>query len=208
MITRFLLPATTLVLAFGILFVSVFSASQIDYLVSDLSTPLPAGPQKMDKFFVEYKLPSESTLLLAKPIRKLDSLKDNIRLILTFNKIQKSQIMLDNANKRLSVGEMLTREGKISEGIAEFAKAQEYLSRSYNQVNGSDEFRSRFVMREISLASLKHRERLESLIMQIPDEARSPIVLNLDKSKILYNQTKIALELYGEKAPVNPFEIF
>lgn len=207
MISRLLLPATTLVLAFGILYVSVFNASEINYLVLDLPSPLPAGPQEQEKFFVEYALPEQNALLLTEPARNLKSVKDNLQLALTLNKLQKSQLMLDHANTRMSTGEMLVREGKISEGIASFAKAQEYLSRSYLLASGEDSFRARLVIREISLASLKHRGRLESLIMQIPDEARSLIVINLDKSKNIYDKTKIALENHGETAPSNPFEI-
>lgn len=206
MISRLLLSLTTLGLAFGILFVSVFNASEIDFLIADLPAPLPAGPQAIEKYIVDYDLPDKNIISTAEPVRNLKSLKDKFKLAFTFGKMSKAQTMLDHANDRMSTGEMLIREGKISEGLASIAKAQEYLSRSYDLVSSEDNYRARLVLKEISIASLKHRERLESLMVLLPDEVRSFVVENLERTKLLYKQTKIALELQGETAPQNPFE--
>lgn len=205
MTSRLLLPATSLLLAFIILAISLFSSSSLSYKITDLPTPLPEGPMTQDKFYVSYELPSINASY-AEPLRIFRAIRDRVDLLLTFDVLQKSQVLLDHSNDRLSIGEMLIRDGKINEGLASIARSQVYLEKAFQSAKNQEGFRAQNLMTEISLASLKHRERIESLMSIMPDEARSFTVEYLESTKYIYTESKLALEIKGLKAPSSPFE--
>lgn len=205
MIRRFLLPTSIVFFATIVLLVSLFNASEISFNVPDLISPLPAGPNLAEQYFVDYDLPEASST----PIPVLNRLKaagDRVKMLISTSNISKAEIMLESANRRMVLGERYIRDGKIEMGLVTINKGQEYLENALDLVVKDSSYHSTASIKEIGTASLKHRERLESLMVLIPDEARTFLVSNVDRTKNVYNSSKAALISYGLTPPHSPFE--
>jgi len=205
---RLLLPALTIVFGGFILFVSVIHASEISFDVDDLATPLPLGPTMAEHYYVDYDLPQASSSSTLPFLQQIQAIGDKLHIYTTLSPQSRAQAMLDQSNRRVVLGELFIREGKIEQGLIALSKSQQYLDESLEIFVGSDDksFRTKQILKEIALASLKHRERMENLSPLMPDESRTIIVQNVDRSKLVFNGARLALEQLGESAPLNPFD--
>ncbi len=106
------------------------------------------------------------------------------------------------------MGKKLYEQGEFNESLAVFDKSEQYLHKALEYLRGQDRLNASDteVLRQISLASLKHREVLEELLAVAPDEARAVIIKTLNTPKNIYKDTRVMLEQVGETAPSNPFE--
>lgn len=191
-------------LAFAVLIVSVYRTTSaklvygkdlvFTYLQDFSPSPLP------------YTLPTELNYYPDDPRWTLKALEDKIVLETSFDNINKSQFMRKNADERLVAGVKLLQDKDTSLGLSYLAKAEEYLANSFLEVKEINSLEARAELQEISLASLKHREVLEHLLAQSPDTIKSQVFVILEKSKLTYKESRVVIELFGDKAPKNIFD--
>lgn len=113
---------------------------------------------------------------------------------------------LENADVRLVAGRQMFEKGKIEEGVSVLEKAELYLSQSYNAAiskeNSSEKGRFLYTL---SLASLKHREILETILVRVPEDGRATVARILNTPKAVYENSASELSRLGLKAPEYPF---
>lgn len=124
--------AAILILAFGILFFSVersgfgaqssFATSSARFVVVDEASAA-ARPK------VDYSLPYPG-ILPDNPFYKLKMIRDRLWIFLTPDPIDRSELFLLYADKRLGAGKALIEEGKVSLGLSTITKGEKYLERA------------------------------------------------------------------------------
>lgn len=157
-------------------------------------------------FAIDYKLPSKVDIMPNSFLWPIAVARDRFQLMTANSLSQKAQIMLALADNRLVAAKKLADEGNYTASIMVLGKAEDYLMHSYKTAKLVAVGKSKPLVHKISLASLKHREVLEEIYAQSPDEGRPMVVKQIDTTKLIYDQSKIALEVYGENPPLNPFE--
>lgn len=194
----------TFLFAGGILLISLFSSSSLQYefkLESEgvsSATSLPS---------ISYHLPFPGRVQPTSLLWPLKAARDKLVLELTFDKLEKAKLSLLMADKRLVSARILVEQEKYEEAAEVFKKSQMYLNYSYQLTQQADRDGERvsfaFVL---ALASLKHREVLEKSIIQFPEDARPVINEIMDVSKQVFEKISQLLNESGAKVPINPFD--
>lgn len=173
--------AATLILA-----VSVFKTASVKYVFSQEPSP---APEESNITNVDYKLPTLS-ITPENPLWALQALIDMGD--------SEPRAYLENADMRLVAGEQMFRDGKVEEAVLVFEKAELYLKESYEAARAEDLY-------TISLASLKHRQVLETILVQVPEDGRATVARILDIPKEIYINSASDLTDAGLGAPEYPF---
>jgi len=180
--------------SFIILLVSFLKSASIEYAFS--LSPSPA-PESFNKVEVDYLLP-DPLLTPESPFWFFQAVFDR------FDK--NAQDYLENADARLVAGLRMLNKGKIEESIVVFQKAEQYLRKSYDTaLSESNGQKNGQLLYRISLASLKHREILESVLVRTPEDGRAVVVEILDIPKAIYEGSIPELIKQGLNPPEYPF---
>lgn len=137
----------------------------------------------------------------------LKVLRDRIWIVLTRDPLKKSEIYLLLADKRLAASSALIEGGKYELGVSTLTKAEKYLESAVSQerlARGSSAETGQF-LEKLALASLKHREVLEEIILKVPEDAKPVVNQTLDYSKKAYEETSHGLAEVGRPIPLSPF---
>lgn len=143
---------------FAILVVSILSATTNPRAASQPSFFGPIVPETK----VEYYLPYPG-ILPDSPVYKIKAMRDQIRLWITFDPIQKAKLQLLYADKRINAAKTLLEGGKPDLAISTATKAEKYLEKAVRTSLGNREM---LVVLAKSIA--KHKEILK--IFQPPLE--------------------------------------
>jgi len=177
--------------AIFILTVSIFEAASVKYVFSQSPFPAPAKQVRVDYVLPDLKLTPEN------PLWPFKVLVDNID--------NSPESYLESADLRLVAGKDMFERGKIEEGIAVFEKGEMYLTKSLGALEPpSSEEKNAFLIK-LSRASLKHREVLETILVQSPEDAKPTVATILDTPKLVYDASASALRSEGIVPPSNPF---
>jgi len=203
MIRRLTIAISASFLATFILFVSIYKSASIKYSFdeSDMSDEIA-----YKQVGVKYELPEDVKIMPNSPLWPLEVAGDQLEMLIAEDSFEKAGVMLSHADKRLVAGQTLVEDGNFSEGILVLSKAEKYLSQSYEILVEKEGIFARDLLKKINLASLKHREVLEKILTQSPEEGRSLVIETLDKPKIVYKESRVLIEYFGDQAPRNPFE--
>lgn len=187
------LAALPLVLiAIFVLVVSVFETASVKYAFSQSPSPAPVAQIKID-----YMLP-ETELTPENPLWPFKVLVDNID--------NSPWSFLESADLRLAAGRSMFDKGKIGESIVVFEKGEMYLAESLKSIEELDSSEERnMLLVKLSQASLKHREVLETILVQSPEDAKPIITEILDTPKVTYDEAASSLRREGIVPPSNPF---
>ncbi len=194
------------IFSLGILIISIFRVASIRY---DFKlAPSPSPGTICDFIEVDYALPYPEGVGPDNPLWSLRVLRDKLWLAVTANPLKKSNISLFLADQRLAFGKKLIDQGKVELGVSVLAKAERYLQNSYDLMalsrqKGED---VALLAEKMSLASLKHRQVLETISLQVPEDAKPIVVRITDTPKIVFEKSTQTLNDLGKTSPKNPFE--
>ncbi|MEJ2347603.1 MAG: DUF5667 domain-containing protein [Patescibacteria group bacterium] len=206
MFKRILIVASTLILALGILLISVFRSASVKYVFSQ-------GPETQqttsdEEMKIDYTLPYPGRVFPDGPLWPLKALRDKLWLILNTNPTREAELNLLFADKRIAMSKALFERDKAEIAFSTLSKSEKYLEEAYNleeqnRKNGIDT--SEFLT-ALSKASLKHREMIDEILKIAPEDAKPEIIKMQDYSKSVYNKTRDALQEKGLPIIENPFE--
>lgn len=173
--------------ALGILSVSLYRATgnvRPSFAVSSLKFSVSPAPEATSSTqpipspapTVNYYLPYPG-ILPDHPFYKVKMVRDQIWLALTNDPIQKAQLLLLFADKRIGAGDVLVRGNKVDLGISTFTKGQKYLERAITEVAKAKEKGHDVgeISTKIKTASLKYEEVLMSLKQSANLSNQTPI---------------------------------
>lgn len=209
MVKKILTISFILVVAFGILLVSVLRTASVRYTFSQRS-PVFSGPQVLgQETQIDYILPYPGKILPDHPLWFIKALRDRFWLLVTTNPTRKAELNLLFADKRLVMSKMLFEKEKPSLAYATLTKAEKYLEkasdleRKNRQEKGIDTTEFLVVLAK---ASLKHREVINEMLVIAPEDAKPEIIKTRDYSIRVFNEARNALQEKGVTPPENPFE--
>lgn len=195
-------------LALAILTISIFRSASVSYV---FTTPIPDATKVLSAQTseIDYQLPFPGKVLPDSPIWTIKVIRDRIWLALTFDPQKKAELNLLFADKRLAASRILFESGKPDIAFSVLSKGEKYLELSFEEENRAREAgaeTSDFLLR-LSLASLKHRQIIEDVILPLsPDDAKPGIIRIEDYSKNTYKNTRDALNSKGKPTPISPFD--
>lgn len=172
--------------AFFILAVSIIKTASVKYVFSQAPSPPPEDFEMVD---IEYVLP-EPPITPENLFWALHAVID-----MTDTNPQK---LLYNADIRLVAGARMFEKGKVEESVLVLEKAEQYLKLSFEAAGPEDLY-------QIALASLKHRQVLETILVRIPEDGRAVITRILDTPKTTYENSASKLLGAGLAVPEYPF---
>jgi hypothetical protein len=161
----------------------------------------------MDTLQINYQLPYPGRILPDHFLWPIKVVRDKAWLFLTPNPLKKAEIALLFADKRLSSSLELIDKKKYNNAVSVIAKSEIYLDLSLKyaldaKTEGMD---SSLFFSQLILAALKHRETLETIRTQLPEDAQPHISSLLDYSKKVYEKGSQTLRDMGKIPPSSPF---
>lgn len=190
---------TTLVIALVILSASVLRSATPRYAYTPivLSEKTESSKLMTVDYLLAYpgKINPDSTLWYLKVIR------DKAWYTFTFSKDKKTELNLLFADKRLNSSLYLFTNNKPDLGYNTLTKSEKYLEKAVPSDASDGEY-----LNKLALASLKHRQVIETEILPItPEDLRPNVIRVSDYSKETY---KKARDLMLSKGLVPPQDIF
>lgn len=183
-----------LTFALGILFVSfvrstskikpIFAAATLKFEVQPIISPTVAPVQKIEYLMVYPGILPDS------PLYKLKAIRDRIKLWLTTDSVEKSELLLLLADKRLGAGRVLIEGNKVPLGITTVGKGEKYLESAVKEVKlaKAKNLNAGLIAGKVKLASLKHEEILLEIKEKITPEGRAAVEEILKNLKEIQKQ--------------------
>ena len=204
---RVLVVLTTIVLSFGILFISITQTAQVKYSFNGHSKTDQAKVLG-EKELIEYYFPYPGRILPDHPLWSVKAIRDKVWVLVTPKSERKAELNLLFANKRLVSSNILFDEDKPELALSVLTKAEKYLEEALNQeevarAKGVD---TKSFLHELAIASLKHREIIEEIMSIAPDDAKPMIAEVREHSKKIFQSVLTSLGEVDVKAPDNPFD--
>lgn len=204
---KFLLSLSTFIVAFVILSVSVLQSASVSYVFAT-QTPQNPVPLKNKIIDVDYTLPYPGSILPDSPLWGMKALRDKAWYLITGNPGKKAELALLFADKRIGASLTLFEAKKPDVALSTLSKGEKYLELAASEENiarGKGYNTSEF-LKKLALASLKHRQIIETkIIMLAPEDAKPEIVKIEDYSKNSYKASRDALNSKAIPVPENPF---
>jgi hypothetical protein len=122
--------------------------------------------------------------------------RDRIWLWLTMGPLEKSELLLKFADKRLLTAEVLIEDNKFDLGVSTATKAEKYLERAIAQeriAKNAGRDTSAF-LQKLSQATLKHQEILTGFEGKVSTSLKTDLKTALDLTQQGYLQVKSLLE--------------
>lgn len=206
MIRRLITALTIIFFAGLILTTSIFRTAQVKYDFT--ASPSPTPDTHTGHVHIQYLLPPTNYINPIHPLWPFKAAKDKLWLALTTNPLKKAQISLYLANNRLVYAKDLFENNKVDESVIVMEKAERYLVNAFELADtaykqGNVDV-SLFVT-ELAIASLKHREILETIHDHSPEDAMPIISKIIDHPKSVFEKTTHYFNSVGEIPPNNPF---
>jgi hypothetical protein len=199
---RIAVSALTFIAAFGVLFASILQSSSVKEVFSQAPSTIDTSIPKID-----YQLPGTGAIGPEDPFWTLEVLRDRLWLTTTQDTLDRSQLLLLLANKRISYAHRLTEREDYEEAIGVSRKAEMYLLDAVQVVKEYDVQSADTLSHHeaLALSALKHREILERMYSQAPDDAR-PIINEINNdAKSAFEQASHMLNDSKSPVPHNPF---
>lgn len=194
---KFLLGTLIFVLAFGILSVSFLKLSTPSFAISRFVDERVLGINVPE---IEYSLPYAGGVLPDNTFWIVKATRDRLWYFITFDNLKKSYLNLLFSDKRLVSAKNLFEKKKPDLGLTTLTKGEKYLEESSKNLNDID------FAKKLAIASLKHRQIIESDIISLaPDDLKPEIIKTMDYSKNTYKIARDFLNSKGETPPKNPF---
>lgn len=193
------------IFAFSVLGYSLFEISGVKYAYSGKPQNYLPNPAT-DKNIV-YDLPYPGKVLPDNPLWPVKVLRDRTKFHFLESNLSKASEALALSDKRLSMTLRLWNKGEVSTAVETAQKAVGYLVTASiyakkEQEAGTD---VHDLIWQIDMSALKHRQILETMLSEAPEDARPTIHSLLTEPKRVTEEMSAALTGNGFNAPVNPF---
>lgn len=121
---------------------------------------------------------------------------------------QKSRIGAPFSDKRLVSAQTLFENKKPDIAISTLTKGEKYLEVAVSQekIARTKGFDTSAFLARLAVASLKHRQVIESLMPLVPEDGKPFVIKMEDYSKNSYKTAKDGLNSRGLPIPINPFD--
>lgn len=200
---RLILAAPSVLLALLILFLSIFRTTGIEYVFS-MEPKDENATDSASLATVEYPLPENLEVSPSDFFWPMKALDDKVEVMVTRNPLSKASLLLELADERLVAGFSVLENGEFEEGLQVLARSEEYLVEALEVAETREDAVD--VVLKINASSLKHREVMEKVLILSPDDARVYVNAILDKTKLVYKESRVYLESHNSQAFPNPFE--
>lgn len=188
--------------AFGVLFASIFRSTSVHYAFSQSPGSIDTNiPQ------VDYNLPGTGAVSPDDPLWIFEVLRDKAWLNTTLDNTHKAEILILLADKRIAYAEQMANRGQASEAVPVAKKAEIYLESAYNHVRLAKEAgdNPEEICRRLGLSSLKHRQIIEEIYFKAPVEEHTTIAHINDTPKLIYEYANQILTEVGASTVQSPF---
>ena len=203
---KLLLVSGVFVFAFAILSISILQSTSISYsFKAQVSKSSVLGENSQN---VDYQMPYEGRVLPDNPLWVLKAARDKIWFLITSSPSRKAELALLFSDKRLMSAKILFENKKPDIAISTLTKGEKYLETAVAQekLARSKGFDTSIFLARLAVASLKHRQIIESLMYLVPEDGK-PLVIRMENySKESYLSAKDALNSKGLPVPINPFD--
>jgi hypothetical protein len=210
MIKRVFIILPTLLLAFGVLFISILRTASVRYEFSGVVNGAEAASSVLgaDSINVKYTLAYPGRILPDHPLWPVKALRDRVWLLVTTNPSRKAELKLLFADKRIGMSKILFEKEKYGVAFSTLTKAEKYLEEACieENINRDKGFDTAEFLKVLSVSSLKHRQVIEEILLIAPEDAKPKIIDTVWYSKSVYEKTMHALNEKGLDVPENPFD--
>lgn len=205
MTLRFLSRVVVFIAAFLVLGYSLLAVSGVKYAYS--GKPQNYLPNPAEGKNINYDLPSAGHIMPDNPMWPIKVLEDRVEFRLSTSNESKAETALTLADKRLSVTLKLWNEGEVNESVQTCQKAVGYLVTAsiYARKANEDDADVHELLLKIANSALKHRQVLETMLSEAPEDARPAIHTLLSDPKRVTDEVSALLTASGFEAPQNPF---
>jgi hypothetical protein len=192
------------ILASGILTASILRSAAVRYSFRLQPSPTPTEQKRVS---IDYELPYPGRVTPTSILWPVKVIRDKTWLFVTTNNLKKAEISLLLADKRLSAGMKLFELSKAGDAITVIMKGEYYLDESLRYVKEAHKegMETKVFLHHLALSALKHREVLETLRIQAPEDAQPIFNKTTDYSKNVYEQASHIIREMGDNPPSNPF---
>lgn len=174
-----------MILCMSLLAVTQPKAASPTPMVSITPTPAPK---------IEYYLPYPG-ILPDSPLYRIKTLRDRLKLAMTFDAARRADVELMLADKRLNAGIALIDGGKHGLGVSTVTKAEKYLEQSANQAaklteEGED---VKSLLLELQKSAAKHEEVIMGLTQKVSGADSQNLEAILTTTRIVQQNVSQAL---------------
>jgi len=205
MVRKLFFACAVFFVAGAILVTSIFRSAAVKYNFYLQPTPLPLNESLLVE--IDYRLPTPGHISPDSPLWPLKATRDKLWLAVNPNPLKKAEITLLIADERLASAEQLFFADKHELSVSVIKKSEIYLLETCDYLEeASDKGMDvvSFAIR-LSLASLKHRQVLETIHAHAPEDARAPLLEIMNNSKLVYEKSSQLLNRNEVPPPPNPF---
>jgi len=196
MLRRVTFSALTLAAALVVLFVSIYRATITRY---NFAEPNNSATGTVFSTKIEYSLPY-SGILPDHPLWFLKVLRDRSILFFTTDSHRHAEKTLFLADSRLVMARSLQRKGNYENAVSTALKAENYLAEAFSwgkhaEVQG---YELGGFYETIAKSSLVHREVLEKMMQDLPEEARPIVNKAIGQTIRIYEESVLMLREKGK----------
>ena len=193
-------------LALIIFVTSVFVSRNDRYVFGQSPTPVPSAEK--EEIEVNYNMPYPGRVLSDHILWPVKALRDKLWLLITFDPVKKGEVNLILANKRMVSAQVLAERKKPELAVVTIEKAQKYLDGAMKAEKSARESNKNTnnLLESIGMSALKHRQILEEMLLGVPEDAKSVVILLINNSKESFRNTQNSLANLGRPLIDNPFE--
>lgn len=206
MLKKLLLVSSVFAFAFAILSISILQSTSISYSFTAQTSESPVLGIEAPE--INYQMPFEGRVLPDSPFWVLKAARDRIWFLITSSPSRKAELALLFSDKRLVSAQTLFKNKKPDIAISTLIKGEKYLEIAVAQesIARSQGFDTSTFLARLAVASLRHRQIIESLMPLVPEDGKPLVIKTEDYSKNSYKAAKEALNSKGLLVPINPFD--
>jgi len=206
MLKKLLLVSSVFAFAFAILSISILQSTSISYsFTAQTSGSSVLGIEAPE---INYQMPYEGKVLPDSPLWVLKAARDRIWFLITSSPSRRAELALLFSDKRLVSAKILFENKKPDIAFSTLTKGEKYLEVAVAQeaIARSQGYDTSAFLERLAMASLKHRQIMESLMPLVPEDGKPFVIKTENYSKNSYKASKDALNSKGLPVPIDPFD--
>jgi hypothetical protein len=205
MLKKLLLVCGIFAFAFAILSVSILESSSVSYKFTS-QVPGSSALEK-DVQEIDYQFPNPGEILPDNPLWVLKAARDRIWYLITPSPLRRAELALLFSDKRLVASQILFENKKPNIAISTLTKGEKYLAVAVadEALARSEGFDTSAFLNKLALASLKHKEVIESLMPLVPEDGKPLVIETENYAENSYKAARDGLYSKGLPAPIDPF---
>ena len=206
MLKKMLFVSSVFAFAFAILSVSILQSSSISYSFTAQTSESSVLGEEVPE--IDYQFPSPGEVLPDNPLWVLKAARDRIWFLITSSPIRRADLALLFSDKRLMSAKILLENKKPDIAISTLTKGEKYMEVAQTQelLARSQGFDTSAFLNKLAVASLKHRQVIESLMPLVPEDGKPLVIKTEDYAINSYKASRDALYSKELPVPINPFD--